>query len=207
MVTEKDLIGDSVLAYKITKKGFPIEVVEKILEKNIQEFQEYRYKGFYWENTEEGKDFWSAVIGERDFDVFFKRYPIPYPKKMYVSDTGDLTNKEAWHEAIVLLETEGKFLAVDKDSSIDTTMWNYAIDKWRYNQMKEPKKEVLHNALNASDFVLVRDKKENVWMLEIFSHMNYENAPYPFICLRDNYTFCIPFKGNEHLLNTNKNEM
>lgn len=201
MVTKKDLIGDI--------EGFPIEVVEKILER----FQECRYKGFDWE----GKDFWSAVIKERDFDVFFKRYPIPlkedeqvkapYPKKMYVSDTGDLTNKEAWHEAIVLLETEGKFLAVDKDSSIDTTMWNYAIDKWRYNQMKEPKKEVLHNALNASDFVLVRDKKENVWMLEIFSHMNYENAPYPFICLRDNYTFCIPFKGNEHLLNTNKNEM
>lgn len=58
--------------------------------------------------------------------------------------------------------------------------------------------------LNPTDFVLVRDKKENKWMLDIFSHKDPNNVSYPFVCLQDNWEFCIPYKGNEHLLNTNK---
>lgn len=87
-VTTKDLIGDL--------KNFPIEVVEKMLEKqykqtgerNIILFQEYRCSdtqrgGFSWYDTIEGLDFWENVIRYKKFDVFFERYP-KLSKKVYI---------------------------------------------------------------------------------------------------------------------------
>lgn len=77
-VKKSDLIGDL--------KGFPIEVVQKMLEKqlaqgnkqNIEIFQIYIFageKGFFWEQTEEGIDFWIEVISCNNFDLFFQKYP------------------------------------------------------------------------------------------------------------------------------------
>lgn len=84
-VTTKDLIGDL--------KNFPIEVVEKMLEnqykqrgeRNITLFQDNRRsgKGFVWENTIEGHDFWRRVISCKEFDIFFERYP-KLSKKVYI---------------------------------------------------------------------------------------------------------------------------
>lgn len=85
--------------------GFPPEIVEKMLEyqekqgnkRNVKVFEEDRYscdEGFFWRKTDEGFDFWSKVIGQRDFDVFFKRYPKdnpePIPDEVGISqDTAD----------------------------------------------------------------------------------------------------------------------
>lgn len=80
MITKKDLIGDIA--------DFPIEVVEKMLERqvkqrnkeNVKVFQKDRTKddtngGFTWRNTIEGYDFWTSVIREKKFDIFFSKYP------------------------------------------------------------------------------------------------------------------------------------
>ena len=84
-VTTKDLIGDL--------ENFPIEIVEKMLqkqynqfgEKDISIFQNNRRseKGFIWENTIEGHDFWKRVISRKEFDIFFERYP-KLSKKVYI---------------------------------------------------------------------------------------------------------------------------
>lgn len=79
-ITEKDLIG------KI--EGFPIEVVEKMIERQVKQgnpadvtvFQTYggvsrKLGGFDWGETKEDFDFWGSVIADRDFDLFFKYYP------------------------------------------------------------------------------------------------------------------------------------
>jgi hypothetical protein len=77
-VKETDLIGEI--------EGFPIEVVQMMMvrqyehrgESSISAFQRDRcsgYYGFVWADTDEGSDFWSAVIDYRDFTVFFERYP------------------------------------------------------------------------------------------------------------------------------------
>lgn len=75
MITKKDLVGQ--LA------GFPIEVVEKMLERqyeysgrrSVETFQESITGGFSWYNTTEGHTFWSRVINDKDFDLFFSKYP------------------------------------------------------------------------------------------------------------------------------------
>jgi len=74
-VTEKDLIGDI--------KDFPIEVVQKMLERqveqgneeNVQVFQIIALDGFDWSTSEEGLTFWKEVIMQKNFDLFFKKYP------------------------------------------------------------------------------------------------------------------------------------
>lgn len=79
-VDKADLVGDI--------KDLPIEVVEKMIEEqvkqgncpNVEVFQKYnradrKRGGFNWSNTDDGMDFWSNVINDCDFDLFFKKYP------------------------------------------------------------------------------------------------------------------------------------
>ena len=89
IVTADDLIGDI--------SGFPIEVVQKMVDYQFQQgnepdvvtfqmncFMSKFYGGFDWDETDEGADFWSKVIDLNNFDVFFKKYP----KKYTVDDPG-----------------------------------------------------------------------------------------------------------------------
>ena len=79
-LSEKDLIGDL--------KGFPIEVVEVMLDRQMAQqnktdvtvFQKLKTRdarrgGFHWSITIEGQDFWENVINYMDFELFFKKYP------------------------------------------------------------------------------------------------------------------------------------
>lgn len=74
--------------YKGELTGFPIEVVEKMLEyqvkqgnpKNVIVFENLSTcdvvaGGFDWEKTTEGREFWEAVIADRFFGLFFEMYP------------------------------------------------------------------------------------------------------------------------------------
>ena len=79
-VSEKDLIGDI--------EGFPKEVLELMLERQYEQtgkvdigvFQKHRTygkanMGFTWFRTKEERLFWERVIDDKDFDVFFEKYP------------------------------------------------------------------------------------------------------------------------------------
>ena len=79
-VKKEDLIGEI--------KGFPIEVVQKMINYQVEQgnkadtkvFQVcvnagYFKYGFIWCQTVEGMDFWEDVIYNKHFDLFFERYP------------------------------------------------------------------------------------------------------------------------------------
>lgn len=79
-VTKKDLIGEI--------EGLPIEVVKKMLERqveqgneeNIEVFQNYRtcmksMGGFNWDDTIEKGEFWKAVLCYDLFSLFFQKHP------------------------------------------------------------------------------------------------------------------------------------
>ena len=59
--------------------------------------------------------------------------------------------------------------------------------------------------LKPFDRVLVRDEDDdgNFWKVELFSHYD-ASSEYPYYCLSSNYSKCIPYEGNEHLLGTDK---
>lgn len=78
-VKESDLKGDI--------KDFPIEVVQKMVERQYEQinkcdvsaFQFYKCagtpKGFIWSKTVEGDKFWQEVINSNNFNLFFAKYP------------------------------------------------------------------------------------------------------------------------------------
>lgn len=89
-VKQEDLVGQLL--------DFPIEVVQKMVERQVEQgnkpdvtiFQkECRTLkcdgGFTWDSTIEGELFWCRVIGIKSFDEFFERYPKgSLSKKVYI---------------------------------------------------------------------------------------------------------------------------
>lgn len=53
------------------------------------------------------------------------------------------------------------------------------------------------------DKVLVRDNDRGKWRASIFSyHIKGRQTRYPFCCIGNSFSQCIPFEGNEHLFGT-----
>lgn len=98
-VTEKDLIGEI--------EGFPIEVVRAMVKEQIRQennadvkvFQERckasKYAGgFDWIDTKDGYAFWKEVLRDRDFGIFFEKYPKPETTEMQAENTITVPHKE-----------------------------------------------------------------------------------------------------------------
>ena len=106
MVTPSDITGSI--------KNFPIEVVKKMIEEQVNQgneadvtvFQEERgadkvLKGFTWYHTEDGFSFWQDVIINRNFDLFFEKYP-KQDNKVYI-----IGDREIGIDIIKTLENRG----------------------------------------------------------------------------------------------------
>ena len=72
----------------------------------------------------------------------------------------------------------------------------YKYDKEQHKLMKQEFKPF--------DKVLVRDDIDEKWILSIFGCYEDEDKDFPYVCLNGRYGYCIPYEGNEHLLNTTK---
>lgn len=64
-----------------------------------------------------------------------------------------------------------------------------------------PKKEY---DFKPFDKVLVRNSDSDVWNINLFSFIVDDNE-YKYVCSSDSWQQCIPYEGNEHLLNTTNN--
>lgn len=51
------------------------------------------------------------------------------------------------------------------------------------------------------DKVLVRDNPYEKWGCSFFSHYE-DDKTFPYRCIGTQFTYCIPYEGNEHLLGT-----
>lgn len=67
-------------------------------------------------------------------------------------------------------------------------------------QIVDIKKE---HQIKPFEKVLVRDSIDDVWRASFFSHIKENDGRYVTTCLT--WKYCIPYKGNEHLLGTTKN--
>lgn len=92
-ITQANLVGEI--------EGFPIKVVEKMIERqveqgfeaNVKVFQRKKtagagLKGFSWNESREGQDFWHDVIMKRKFDIFFAKYPERSNHYVYIKQDG-----------------------------------------------------------------------------------------------------------------------
>ena len=121
-VEQSDLIG--------AIEGFPIEVVQKMIEEQVKQgnkadvsvFQndntcDEEDGGFKWEDTVDGDDFWADVIDNKNFDLFSKKYP---KKTNLVYIVGD---SEVGIDIIKTLEKYGGINFYNYDGSSDGCLY------------------------------------------------------------------------------------
>ena len=117
--------------YKVKKsdlkgqiKDFPIEVVQKMVEKQVHQWHKadvgvfqidpssnFDNCGFDWARTKEGNGFWNSVITNIDFDVFFAKYP----KK---ADTQEVIPKFLWDRKRIDMIKDGIKRYIDANKAI-----------------------------------------------------------------------------------------
>ena len=96
----------------------------------------------------------------------------------------------------VTFTAEGKFYNIEQSECLlfpskDNRDWN------KFN--------LTVNTFKPFDKVLVRDYIDEKWILSIFGCYEDEvDTDFPYVCLNGRYRYCIPYEGNEHLLNTPK---
>lgn len=77
--------------------------------------------------------------------------------------------------------------------------------KWNIETLELEKiGEVKAFRFKPFDKVLVRNVGHTEWRISLFS--GYSKEIYKYKCLNGNYKYCIPYDGNEHLLETNKDK-
>lgn len=147
-------------------KGFPQEVVEKMLERQVEQgkkrditvFEDKAnastvFGGFNWSNTIEGVQFWLDVIDKKLWEVFFDKYPKDaYPKVMLVSDRDDFKNAV---KRVVFMEKNKAFIAwtdaetlINAENVMSTTVWRYAKDLPKEPEIHEVTLEEISKAMN-----------------------------------------------------------
>lgn len=99
IVKQEDLVGQI--------EGFPIEVVQRMVDYQVEQGNKANVKifqedcrttddcgGFWWDKTPEDFDFWEAVIGGKNFDRFFEKYPKENKKVTDSNKANDVPEKE-----------------------------------------------------------------------------------------------------------------
>jgi len=133
---------------------FPTEVVEKMLERQVEQgnkrdvsvFEEDSWAttfkhGFSWENTIEGNAFWYDIISRKNFDLFFEKYPkqkqkmkeqeLPLPRVVLVRDE----DEGEWRPRVLFMIKNGKYLCWSNVETIEDSENIYDTNCWE--EMKE----------------------------------------------------------------------
>lgn len=85
----------------------------------------------------------------------------------------------------------------------------YYMDSFSKHEYKEIKADdilsINTEELHLFDKVLVRDNDDEIWKCDLFSHIDKNEKYNKYICIRSCWEQCIPYQGNEHLVNTTDN--
>lgn len=75
----------------------------------------------------------------------------------------------------------------------------FTLAKKGYKYDKEQHK-IIKQTFKPFDMVLVRDIPSERWSINLFSYYDEEDKDFPYVCLYNRYSKCIPYEGNEHLV-------
>jgi len=175
--------------YKGQIADFPTEVVEKMLEKQVEQgnpkdvtvFEKYKEpskynKGFDWDNTKEGNNFWHSVIRYRMFDVFFERYPKTTDKTFQDKFPTYINLEQARKLLAEMANKEGWLLNWADDLVLNDCV---LIPYPHYLELKEiVDKKVLEEIFGVEvDFSILNE--EDVFYIEAIS--NYSKLAFSFV--------------------------
>lgn len=90
--------------------------------------------------------------------------------------------------------------------------WNKFSAPWYNNknliQNKfDPKNLISFDKVLVRDSRLVSDSPSSWWRCQIFSFIEEEDKDYPYVCIGESYSYCIPYNDDtKYLVGTNKEE-
>lgn len=84
-------------------------------------------------------------------------------------------------------------------SSEDRDKVYFTLAKKGYKYDKEQHK-LIKQEFKSFDKVLVRDTPSKRWSINLFSYYDEEDKDFPYVCLYNRYSKCIPYESNEHLV-------
>lgn len=118
-----------------------------------------------------------------DYDVMYIKAALPRTSNLII----DLGTIQSFDDMSMATEEEkNKLLSA-------LVREGYKYNRWQHKLIKQEFKPF--------DKVLVRDVDTEFWKADIY--LGYEkNCSYPYMCTGEKYRMCIPYKGNEYLLNT-----
>ena len=71
----------------------------------------------------------------------------------------------------------------------------------------DPKNLIPFDKVLVRDSRLVSDSPSSWWRCQIFSFIEEEDKDYPYVCIGEAYSYCIPYNDDtKHLVGTNKEE-
>lgn len=89
-------------------------------------------------------------------------------------------------------------------SSEDRDKVYFTLAKKGYKYDKEQHR-LIKQEFKSFDKVLVRDASSQKWSINLFSYYDEEDEAYPYVCLNERYSYCIPYEGHECLVGTTIN--
>lgn len=129
-----------------------------------------------------GTKLYSPLYGEIELvSVYDKKYPIVCSHKV---------NNVEYYRTFT---EEGKC----RDYNAELMLYP-SRDQRDWNKFGVTNQKTKHQ-FKPFDRVLVRDRNDREWGCDFFSHIAEDNR---YICIYSWWKQCIPYEGNEHLLNT-----
>lgn len=129
-----------------------------------------------------GTKLYSPLYGEIELvSVYDKKYPIVCSHKV---------NNVEYYRTFT---EEGKC----RDYNAELMLYP-SRDQRDWNKFGVTNQKTIHQ-FKPFDRVLVRDRNDREWGCDFFSHIAEDNR---YICIYSWWKQCIPYEGNEHLLNT-----
>lgn len=115
---------------------------------------------------------------------------------------GDRVKHKSAHTSGIVVKISDKGYHIDYPKGEGICYVNFTLEK---DYELAPNKFNIASLVPFESRVLVRDRDNNEWRGQFFSHY-CKNSDNPYICIGVEglceYTQCIPFEGNEHLLGT-----
>ena len=148
-------------------------------------------------NCPRGWKFYSLIYGEVEFDTIINddTYPIIFITK---------------RNSTISVMSNGRHVEIfDGECTLfpskEQRDWSKFSAPWYKKDRFDPKTLKPFDKVLVRDSMLVEDSPSCLWRCQIFSSYKEEYENYPYICINDEYSFCIPYNDDtKHLAGTNK---
>lgn len=104
-----------------------------------------------------------------------------------------------YSDAITYFNSDINFASIEDKNKLFSALVR---EGYRYDEKQH---RLIKQEFKPFDRVLVRDKDTDTWEADIYLGYDEEEKYYCYKCTRMNYKFCIPYEGNEYLLDTTNN--